>query len=64
MGNRVDGSAPCFPTSPGIDNCVKFFLDAIQGIAFPDNCGIVAILAVKTYATADHVGKALIACSP
>jgi Holliday junction resolvase RusA-like endonuclease len=62
-GDRTKGIRPQFenvmPTTSGdIDNYVKFFLDAINGIFFIDDRNVVALTASKHYCR-DDVGRTI-----
>jgi Holliday junction resolvase RusA-like endonuclease len=47
----LKNNAPQFPTStPDIDNLIKFYLDAMNSIAYEDDRQIVSISAGKLYA--------------
>ena len=37
--------------APDVDNCVKLVLDALQGVAFKNDCSVIQIISTKLY---DH----------
>ena len=45
---------------PDLDNIVKRVLDALNGIAFNDDCQVAAITAVKRYAPAEDGARTVI----
>ena len=45
-----------FPTKkPDLDNLAKAVLDALNGVAYKDDCQIVTVLSKKNYAEAPYV---------
>lgn len=43
----------CHTSKPDIDNITKFFLDALNGIAYHDDCQVAHLEATKVYSIAE-----------
>ena len=58
-GNLV-ADAPHYPTACDIDNYVKFVMDGMQSVVYPDDRRVHFVSAAKVFATNDQVGKTYI----
>jgi len=45
---------PC-PNRPDLDNYLKFYLDALHGVAYADDCMVTQIIAEKIFSPTPHV---------
>lgn len=51
---RAEACGHPYPVKPDLDNIIKLYLDAINGIAFVDDKQVVSIAASKAYGNEPH----------